>query len=80
MADLIDVIDDVLSPELCTQPIARFEKSPNLTQGKTGGGVDLDKKRSVDVSISQQPEFADLFKQVMQLTGEQLVKLSLIHI
>lgn len=26
MADLIDVIDDVLSPELCTQLIARFEK------------------------------------------------------
>eukprot|EP01093_Parvamoeba_rugata_P000003 TRINITY_DN0_c0_g1_i4.p1 TRINITY_DN0_c0_g1~~TRINITY_DN0_c0_g1_i4.p1 ORF type:complete len:234 (-),score=51.19 TRINITY_DN0_c0_g1_i4:1851-2552(-) len=74
MTDLIDVIDDVLSPQLCTQLIERFEKSPNRTQGKTGGGVDLDKKRSVDVSISQQPEFADLFKQVMQLTGEQLVK------
>ena len=47
MADLIDVIDDVLSPELCTQLIARFEKSPNLTQGKTGGGVDLEDRKSV---------------------------------
>ena len=73
MTDLIEVIDNVLPPTLCAELIARFEKSPNLTQGRTGGGVDLDKKRSTDVSISQNAEFADLFKQVIQLTGQQLV-------
>ena len=73
MSDLIEVIDDVLPPELCSELMARFDRSPNLTQGRTGGGVDLDKKRSTDVSISQNAEFADLFKQVMQLTGQQLV-------
>jgi hypothetical protein len=63
-----------LPPELCSALIAQFEKSPNLSQGRTGGGVDLDKKRSTDVSISQNKEFGDLFQQVMQATGPQLVK------
>ena len=74
MSDLIEVIDGVLPPALCAQIIERFEQSPNLTQGRTGGGIDLDKKRSVDVSITKQPEFADLYKQVMQLTAQQLLK------
>ena len=73
MSDLIEVIDNVLPPELCTQLMNRFENSPNLSQGRTGGGVDLDKKRSTDVSISRNDEFQDLFKQVMQHTGQQLV-------
>ena len=73
MSDLIEVIDNVLPPELCNQLMARFESSPNLSQGRTGGGVDLDKKRSTDVSISRNSEFQDLFKQVMQYTGQQLV-------
>ena len=69
MSDLIEVIDDVLPPELCKQLMERFESSPNLSQGRTGGGVDLDKKRSMDVSISRNPEFKDLFQQVMQHTS-----------
>ena len=73
MSDLIEVIDDVLPTELCVQLIERFEGSPNLSQGRTGGGIDLDKKRSMDVSISRNPEFKDLFQQVMQHTGQQLV-------
>ena len=59
MSDLIEVIDNVLPPELCNQLMARFESSPNLSQGRTGGGVDLDKKRSTDVSISRNSEFQD---------------------
>lgn len=74
MQNFIEVIDDVLPPELCSALIARFEDSPNLSQGRTGGGVDLDKKRSTDVSISQNKEFGDLFQQVMQATGPQLVQ------
>jgi len=74
MQNFIEVIDDVLPPELCSALIDRFEQSPNLSQGRTGGGVDLDKKRSTDVSISQNKEFSDLFQQVMQATGPQLVK------
>lgn len=73
MTDFIEVIDDVLSPALCKSIIERFEQSPNLTQGQTGGGVDLDKKRSTDVQFSQNPEFADLMQQVSPKIGEQLI-------
>ncbi len=74
MTDFIEVIDNVLSPELCTKIIERFEQSPNLKQGITGGGVDLDKKRSTDLQFSHNSEFNDLIPPVMQYTGEQLVK------
>ncbi len=73
MSDLIEVIDNALPAELCTALIDRFEQSPNVSLGRTGGGVDLDKKRSMDVSISRNSEFQDLYQQVMQHTGKQLV-------
>jgi len=73
-ADFIEVIDDVLDTALCEDIINTFDSSPNLYQGRTGGGVDLDKKRSMDVSFSEQPEFAPLFQKVMQKTGEQMIR------
>ena len=55
--DFIEVIDDVLPVPLCQQIITQFEHSENVTPGRTGGGVDLDKKRSHDVSFSENQEF-----------------------
>ncbi|QJR81234.1 2OG-Fe(II) oxygenase [Alteromonas pelagimontana] len=72
--DFIEVIDDVLDAELCQKIIATFEQSPHKTQGRTGGGVDLDKKRSLDVAFSENEEFAHLFKPVMHKTGEQILQ------
>ncbi len=72
--DFIEVIDDVLSADLCHDIISAFEKSPNLAAGRTGGGVDTDKKKSSDVSFSEQSEFKTFFPQVMQKTGEQLLR------
>ena len=71
--DFIEVIDDVLPRSLCQDIITQFDQSPNLTAGKTGGGVDLDKKRSVDVSFSDNNEFAPLFQPVMEKTGKALL-------
>ncbi|WP_018984412.1 2OG-Fe(II) oxygenase [Salinimonas chungwhensis] len=71
--DFIEVIDDVLDPQLCAQIIERFDNSPNLAPGRTGGGVDLDKKRSVDVSFSENEEFASFFQPVMEKTGQALL-------
>lgn len=72
--DFIEVIDNALPPELCAQIIGAFKQSPNKTPGRTGGGVDPERKKSTDVSFSQQPEFAPLFQQVLQITGEHLLK------
>lgn len=72
--DFIAVIDDVLPRDLCQQIIDTFEKSQHQMPGRTGGGVDVEKKRSVDIYFSEVPEFRDQFTAVMQRTGEQMVK------
>jgi hypothetical protein len=71
--DFIEVIDDVLSPELCADIISAFEASKNKAAGHTGGGIDTDKKRSTDVSISRFEEFKDLYPIVATATGKHLV-------
>lgn len=72
--DFIAVIDDVLDEGLCQQIIDTFEKSPNQEPGRTGGGVDKDKKNSVDIAFSERPEFKDQFMQVLKKTGEQMLR------
>ncbi|MCV2886265.1 2OG-Fe(II) oxygenase [Aestuariibacter sp. AA17] len=74
MSDFVEVIDDVLSPELCQEFINVFNKSDHLAPGMTGGGVDTDKKRSTDVSISRHPEFSQLFQKVLPHVTENVMK------
>lgn len=70
----IKVIDNVLSKDLCKQYITQFESSQNTATGRTGGGVDTDKKRSLDVSVSQHPEFSQQTQQLMPLVSEHIFK------
>ena len=72
MTDFIEVLDDALAPALCQQIIDAFNKSKQLQTGRTGGGVDTDKKRSLDVSFSQASEFAPMRAQVMQAVGNAI--------
>lgn len=71
--DFIHIIDNALPAELCQQIMDIFEKSEHLTPGETGGGVDVSKKRSLDVSISRHPEFKAIYPQVASITGKYLV-------
>lgn len=68
--DFILVRDNVIAPELCQQIIETFATSPNQKPGRTGGGVDVDKKRSLDAYFSEDPEFAEHFKAVLPLAGD----------
>ena len=72
--DFIEIVDDVLPPALCNSIIACFESSQNLVAGQTGGGIDLDKKRSVDVSFTQDEVFKPHVREVMQRSGAELIK------
>lgn len=72
--DFITVVDDVLSAKLCQQIIDAFEQSQNLSTGKTGGGVDPDKKRSMDVSFTQDAVFKPFLKTVMTATGNEILR------
>lgn len=67
----IKVIDNVLPEELCQGFIQQMKNSQNLSPGQTGGGVDLDRKRSMDVSIHL-PEFSTLYQQTLPLITEHI--------
>jgi len=68
MSHLIEVIDNALDPELCQQWLAAFDSSPHQSTGKTGGGVDTEKKRSRDINVTGRTEFRSLLKPVTQAT------------
>lgn len=73
MTDFIEVIENAIPTELCQRFIQRFESSPNTSAGRTGGGVDTDKKRSLDVSVVQNPEFQTEYQALLPLLSGQLI-------
>ena len=70
MSDFIEIYDDALSPQLCTELIAAFDKSPHLVPGRTGGGVDRDKKISTDLYLNDHAQYRDLLQQVIAVTTQ----------
>lgn len=71
--EFIRVIDNALTAKLCDQIVDIFNKSPNVKQGHTGGGVDLKKKNSMDVSIQRNKEFEPIYQAVNKATSEHLL-------
>jgi hypothetical protein len=63
--DFLEIYDNALTAQQCEQIIARFEGSGKAVRGKTGQGVDLGKKDSYDLTISQHQEFNDLSNLMM---------------
>lgn len=74
MEDFIQVTDGVLDKALCKRFIQKFEQSRNTQTGRTGGGIDMDKKRSLDVSIVQHPEFKTEYQALLPLISGELYK------
>lgn len=72
--DFIRIIDNALPQQLCTEIIQIFDNSPNVQQGKTGGGVDKQKKDSQDISIQRHKEFSPIFQEVNKITSHFLVE------
>lgn len=62
MTDFIEVHDGVLEPRLCQDIIQRFNQSPHVQRGRTGHGVDVEKKDSYDLTLNLHPEWADTLK------------------
>jgi hypothetical protein len=56
--DFIEVYPDMLSAQACAALVARFEAG-TTEPGRTGAGVNLDYKKSDDITISGKPEWTD---------------------
>lgn len=65
MTDFIEIHDGVLEPKLCEDLIQRFNKSPQVHRGRTGHGVDLEKKDSFDLTINLVPEWESTVRLLM---------------
>lgn len=59
MDDFIGVYDDALTPEQCAALVARFDASDKVMRGRTGQGVDVQKKDSFDLTIDQHRDWDD---------------------
>jgi hypothetical protein len=70
MSDFIEIYDDALSPQLCAEMIKAFDQSPHLVTGRTGGGVDRDKKISTDLYLNDHAQYRDLLQQVVAVTAQ----------
>jgi hypothetical protein len=64
--DFLEIYDNALSPVQCEQILARFNASDKVVRGKTGQGVDITKKDSYDLTISQYAEFNDVSALLMR--------------
>lgn len=57
--DFIEVYPGLLDPAWCAQVCRRFDASPHV-EGRVGGGVHPELKRSRDLDISTRPEWNDV--------------------
>ncbi|UAA39055.1 2OG-Fe(II) oxygenase [Paraneptunicella aestuarii] len=74
MPQFIKSYDGVLSPELCKKLMRTFDKSKKPQPGRTGGGVDTDKKISMDLSIVKHPEFQAEAQEVLAKTTQYVIE------
>ncbi|CUS48712.1 MAG: 2OG-Fe(II) oxygenase superfamily [Idiomarinaceae bacterium HL-53] len=74
MSDFIGIYDNALPDELCEELIAVFESSPHLVEGKTGHGVEKDKKVSHDLYLDQHAEYQSLVNRVRTLTAQKILE------
>ncbi len=64
--DFIGVCPEALDRALCQRLIEAFEASPHRLPGRTGGGVDVTKKRSSDLYLNDHPEWREALLQVQK--------------
>lgn len=57
---------NALSPEFCVSVVDKFSNSTQQHAGRTGSGVDKTKKNSIDLAISQLPQWRDEVEQLNQ--------------
>jgi len=57
MNHFIVQFERAFAPDFCQNLINKFENDSRRYQGKTGGGVDVSKKNSSDLSISTHPDW-----------------------
>jgi len=74
MQHFIAEFKQAFSPEFCQQLINKFEQDKRQHAGRTGGGVDTSKKRSLDLGISKFEDWAEINNQINQTLHQALIQ------
>ncbi|MBR9728974.1 2OG-Fe(II) oxygenase [Shewanella intestini] len=72
--DFIEVYPNALSDSFCDRLIDTVESHPYVSQGKTGHGVDINKKNSRDITLDNHVDLTDLKNHILQQTFSFAVK------
>lgn len=62
MTQFIKIYENAIEKQFCNDCITKFNKSKNQHQGKTGNGIDIVKKNSIDITVTN---FADEWQKEM---------------
>lgn len=73
MSQFIEVFENALSPEFCQQCIEKFDTSNEQHKGHTGHGVDLIKKNSFDINITQSEHWEAQVNHLQQVVLQGLI-------
>ncbi|MCF6300257.1 MAG: 2OG-Fe(II) oxygenase [Proteobacteria bacterium] len=71
MTQFIKIYENALDSSFCKNCIEKFNKSKNQHQGKTGNGVDIVKKNSIDITVTN---FADEWQKEMMYIQNAVLK------
>ncbi|GIW21157.1 MAG: prolyl 4-hydroxylase subunit alpha [Candidatus Sericytochromatia bacterium] len=68
MIDFIEKYENAISKEFCQQLILKFEKSNKKSPGRTGQGININEKDSLDITISLEPEWKHFNDKIVDIT------------
>ena len=71
--DFIGIYQNAIPNDLCDQLIKQVNNHKGAYQGKTGDGVDLDKKNSTDLMLDSHPELNDVRNELLNHTFMKVV-------
>lgn len=75
MTSFIEVYDNALPQEFCQRVISEFnDNTVYHAQGVTGGGVDLSKKRSIDIQLNRSPDLYPLLSEIVKYAEYYLLQ------
>ncbi|MGB0937461.1 MAG: 2OG-Fe(II) oxygenase, partial [Colwellia sp.] len=74
MNNFIIEFKNALAPEFCQKLIKKFESSQDKVAGRTGDGVDKSKKDSVDLYLSNSPQWQEEAKNISEMVLKATVE------
>ncbi len=72
--DFIEVYPEALPADLCDRLIETFDNHPEVYQGRTGSGVEPDKKLSTDLMLDQHESLTPIKQQLLAHAFEYIVR------